>query len=1371
MESGDRSPETLNASNSGKTGIRLTASSVFLIALAFVQSPGMLVADTKFDLAVNPAKFLGSALHLWDPSTSFGQVQNQAYGYLWPMGPFFWIGHELGVPGWVVQRSWLALVMVVAFLGVSLVARELGLRSDGALILTGLSYALSPRMLTDLGAISIEVWPMALLPWVLLPLVRGSKRGSPRQAAAWSALAVGMIGGVNAAAASAVLPMGVIWLLTRTKGPRRRSMLLWWPIFTLMATLWWLVPLFLLGRFSPPFLDYIETARVTTLSTPLFDALRGTSTWVPYIDSMARAGNDLVTTFYAPLNSGVILLFGVFALLMPRLPERRFLVASLLTGLVLVSSSHLGAVQGWFAGDLNHLLDGALSAVRNVHKFDPIVRLPMVLALGWLFDEALATARRNLTRQKAATGWQRVLSSGSEFAIPALIVLVALGAAAPALLMRITPTGDVVEIPPYWSQAANWLEEQSPPGTTLLAPGTSFATYLWGSPRDEPLQFVSETPWAVRNSIPLVPPGNIRMLNAIQERFDQGRGSEGLADYLRRAGIRFILVRNDLQKTSGLVDPVLTHQALEQSPGIDRVKTFGPAVGGFPTLDKGDHRVLINQGWQSLYPALEVFEVANSGGQFAQSQQTPVVIGGPENLLGLADNGLLQDQPTVLGFDADSAIEPDGPVLLTDGMQARVREIGSLNEAYSSVLTLADLDRFLDPRDYLPEGSEKWRTWAQYQGIMSLTASSSASDSGKNLGHGASEAMDGDLNTSWESRGLQLDPWLRVGLLEPQAISRITITTPMHSPDPQLMRVETQNESTKLLKIRAGVPQEVSLSGEDTSWIKILGESNNGSSLSIAEIDIPGVTVTKFLRTPEVPEKWGAPDAMLFEGSVNRFAKCVNFDAATRCADRGVSSGEEDGGLAREVRIPAAADYQVSAVGQVLPGSALDDLIQSGRFVNVMADSVMTDDPRGSPVAAIDADPSTTWIASPYDQHPTFVVSWLQPRKIRGVQLSLQDGAAARLPTSIELTWSKGSRKVDLTDGAATFPAIRTNQLSMRLSSTDRSFDLGFDLQQNGLGIGIGELHLNGLPGLSSPLPDQPLPSTCGAGPSIQVGEDQLQTALLASPADLFANKPVALKVCDAAAAQIPAGSTMISTSSTPEVAISTLSLVQANYSMPTATEVTGRMTRSGQGLEAEPVETGGLLVHRSNTNPGWTAEQGSSHLKPVVVDGWQQAWKLRSAERVTAKFWPDRIYRAGMAAGAATFVILILILVVQQRRKPGLELLPLVAAPSKRWLEAGLAAVAFGLLAGWWGILAAALGAGCHLLLNRGKSVGLAPWLLSLPVLLAAVGYSVMPWGSSEGWLGELAWPHYLVMVSLGAIAGSLVTKEVIQTETLVDS
>ncbi len=145
------------------------------------------------------------------------------------MGPFFGVGELVGLPGWVVQRLWWALLLCVAFVGLVRVCRALGLGTPGSAVLAGFAYALSPHVLSLVGPTSVEAWPTAVAPWVLLPLVRGAESGSPRRAAALSALAVAMCGGVNAVATSAVLPVGMVWLLTRGRGPRRRSLLVWWP--------------------------------------------------------------------------------------------------------------------------------------------------------------------------------------------------------------------------------------------------------------------------------------------------------------------------------------------------------------------------------------------------------------------------------------------------------------------------------------------------------------------------------------------------------------------------------------------------------------------------------------------------------------------------------------------------------------------------------------------------------------------------------------------------------------------------------------------------------------------------------------------------------------------------------------------------------------------------------------------------------------------------------------------------------------------------------------------------------------------------------------------------------------------------------------
>ena len=45
-----------------------------------------------------------------------------------------------------------------------------------------------------------------------------------------------------------------------------------WLAAVVAVALWWLIPLALLGRYSPPFLDWIENAPVTTAFASPFEA-------------------------------------------------------------------------------------------------------------------------------------------------------------------------------------------------------------------------------------------------------------------------------------------------------------------------------------------------------------------------------------------------------------------------------------------------------------------------------------------------------------------------------------------------------------------------------------------------------------------------------------------------------------------------------------------------------------------------------------------------------------------------------------------------------------------------------------------------------------------------------------------------------------------------------------------------------------------------------------------------------------------------------------------------------------------------------------------------------------------------------------------
>ncbi|HWU31780.1 MAG TPA: alpha-(1-_3)-arabinofuranosyltransferase family protein, partial [Marmoricola sp.] len=237
----------------------------FLVLGSLLQEPGKTTFDTKFDLTADPIAMLGRSLHLWNSSQNFGGVGDQAYGYLFPQGPWFVLGHVLGSPDWITQRLWSAVVLLIAYTGARRLAYALGIGARRGPIVVGLAYALSPRLFALAGVLSGEVLPTAVLPWICLPLVLGVQgRISPRRAGLLAGVAFLFVGGVNAVEDLAILPLPLFIVLFGSRSGAGRRLTAWWAGATAAASCWWLLPLVVLGKYSPPFLDYVETSATTT---------------------------------------------------------------------------------------------------------------------------------------------------------------------------------------------------------------------------------------------------------------------------------------------------------------------------------------------------------------------------------------------------------------------------------------------------------------------------------------------------------------------------------------------------------------------------------------------------------------------------------------------------------------------------------------------------------------------------------------------------------------------------------------------------------------------------------------------------------------------------------------------------------------------------------------------------------------------------------------------------------------------------------------------------------------------------------------------------------------------------------------------------
>src|SRR4029078_9996040 len=75
-------------------------------------------ADTKLYLYLDPGRLISDAPWTFDARQFAGWVPHQVIAYLWPPGPWFWLGATAGLPDWVVHRLWLGTLFVAAGTGV-----------------------------------------------------------------------------------------------------------------------------------------------------------------------------------------------------------------------------------------------------------------------------------------------------------------------------------------------------------------------------------------------------------------------------------------------------------------------------------------------------------------------------------------------------------------------------------------------------------------------------------------------------------------------------------------------------------------------------------------------------------------------------------------------------------------------------------------------------------------------------------------------------------------------------------------------------------------------------------------------------------------------------------------------------------------------------------------------------------------------------------------------------------------------------------------------------------------------------------------------------------------------------------------------------
>lgn len=1308
---------------------RLTAT-LLVAVLPWLIAPGHLQPDTKSDLVLSPLRYLQRALWAWNDHTGIGELQNQAYGYLWPMGTFFLAGDLLGVPGWAVQRAWWTLLLVTAFVGAERLARRVAHLPTVPALVVGAAFALSPRVLTVLAEISVEVWPYAVAPWLVLAahaMVRsGAGRGDRRRAAVVTGLLTVCLGGVNATVSLVALVPAAAWIVMAPSGRGRWPALVWWAGGTALGALWWLGPLLVLGRYSYPFLDYIEVASTTTAIASVTNVLRGTEHWIAFILTPGdhptwQSGWVLGQSVIAILATTVLAGLGLAGLVRRRVETVRGPVAAavegggahltrwalvlVLVGTVAMSMGRTGAASGVLAEPVQDLLDGPLAPLRNVHKADLLVRLPVAMGIGLLVHWATRVRRGAgpITRQ----------------VVVFTTVLALVGALAPVWLGRVGDAWAPRGVPTTWTETAERVDDLAAQdgGTTLVLPGARTADYTWGRVTDEPLRALAASPVLVRAAAPLGHPGATRVLDHVDALVATGRRQPHLADGLRRLGISRVVVRGGLSPDLGAVDSRTVTRTLEASPGLTRAWAHG----------EGLEEISI---WTLDEPATPATAVPVDAAVTAAAA--------PEGWFALVAAGLLD--PHAVMQQATSERPAD---VRTDTLRWQALNSGR-TPARGSGPTLMGTNpapTVVGSRA-LTAGAEGgsetdiaggWTT-RFYSGIAGITTSSSAASPfaahWRGAGTGPAALVDGDAQTVWISGD---------GL----AHQRITLVLEEPSrPEAVLVHEAWGDGASRLASVTVDEQEGERPDGSFTWRVPLDGSQRGEITVELRAAD-PGPATDPAVGVREIQLEGGPrtgtglvlPD-LAGEGPV--------LFTRDRRAGADLGAGEDPADLVR--RAGALPTTRVEAAVRLWPGAAGQDLVTAPWSLqgSTLPDGHGTSaDLRTWPVAAVDGDPETRWTPAAGVTDPVLDIDLGRQQTVETIRLDREVGAVTVATDSARYVLPSGTE--------LTIPRQRTRRLT-----------LTFARPPGRAAWSAPEVSVAGIPALSSQVD-----LDCTAAGSVGREDGRVGLALTATRTDLVAGAIVPARACG----DLPAGTATITAAAVPGLVAEWVSLVPQGWSTPRVQEqrtVSGEREHAGSWtFEVGPGESS-LLVLTQGANDGWRAvDEDGRVLETTTVDGWRQAFVLPAgaATTVDVEFLPNTNHRTALAIGALAAALLgvwaavEMFLVRRRRTDAAAQAHPDVGAdpareeglPTERsgLLHASLAAAVVGLLvAGPLGLLTAVIGA---FVPARHRSLVVALVLAGAGAALCVLG--VADRQSAGAWVAQ-----GLGALTLGVLAAAVV-------------
>jgi arabinofuranan 3-O-arabinosyltransferase len=1013
-----------------------TAALAVIAYLPFLlSSPGRVTADSKQALYVDPGGFLAGAPYLWDPGFGAGTVPHQHIGYLWPMGPWFWVFDQLGVPTWIAQRLWLGTLTLLALLGTRWLLRNLG--AGRAVAVAGaLAYALTPYQLAFTARASVLLLPWVGLPWIVELTRRALRHGGWRHPAL-IALVVVTVAGVNATSLLLVAAGPALVVAHHALAGRRAALTAVGAaarigVLCTLVSAWWLAGLRVQGTHGMPVLQLTENlSEVAGWSLPN-DVLRGLGNWffagqdrLGYSVDQASAYLDTQWGLLASLAVPVLALAAA-ALWSGRI--RVVAVAMVFVGAVVAVGAWPYGNPSWFGRGFRWFADETSVglAFRNSHRIAPVLVLGLVLVVS-MAVASLASVRSRL-------------AGAGVLAVAALV-----GLAPVAVHGFLSEHLDRPErLPEEWVAAADHLDGRGIDGIgnrsrVLELPGVPFAAHRWGNTVEPITAALLDRPHVAREVLPYGSPATANLLDAFERRLQEGTlEPTAVAPVARYLAAGDLLIRSDLQfeRFRGPEPGQVWERLIDPSPpGLGETTTFGTPAVNEPIAHLAPVSAFHLRSWETqaddgLRPALPpaaVVAVEDAPGVIRVHNGTePVVLAGDgDGLVDAAAAGLLDGNGLVLyegSLDSDAlgdALDRDAHLLVTDSNRRRIETWfyairdtrGPTERAGETLVEPTGYDTRLEP---FADGGDEARTVTEHLGgeVASTLSGGAARPEDR-----AFAAFDDDLGTAWRVGGA--DPTghrVSVTLPGPTALDHLVLVQPQDGPrDRHVEQVRLHLDDRDPVSIDLG-PDSLEPSGQRVELdldepvqrieIELTSVSEPGfdaalaNAVGFARVELPGVELSETVVLPRslLDRTGGRADTHGLDLVLTR----LRYDAA----DRGRTAAERR--LDRSVDLPSERGFGITGAARINPAAPdpeLDELLDTSRVGQARASSRLAGDPHARASSAFDHDSQSAWTAAFGPQ----AGQWIELERSEGIRaddlvLEVANDEVHSLPVEIEVS-------------------------------------------------------------------------------------------------------------------------------------------------------------------------------------------------------------------------------------------------------------------------------------------------------------------------------------------------------------------------------